>query len=141
MASRIIAQMVVNGVMMVGKAAVQAYQQALANAKSPGAHNAVKNAVKKRMNYDQALQVLNIEKEAVSVKLVKEQYEKYYNMNDPTKGGSFYLQSKIFRAQESVFEELGLDESGEMKRNEGDKSASDSDTGDNDTSVSGNDKK
>ncbi len=116
MASRIIAQMIVNGVMMVGKAAVQAYQQALQNAKSPGASNAVKQAVTKRMEYGQALEVLNIEKGAATAKLVKEQYEKFYNLNDPTKGGSFYLQSKIFRAQESIFEELGLDDKGNPKK-------------------------
>ena len=100
---------------MVGKAAVQAYQQALQNAKSPGASNAVKQAVTKRMEYGQALEVLNIEREAITVKFVKEQYEKFYNLNDPTKGGSFYLQSKIFRAKESIFDELGLDDEGNPK--------------------------
>ena len=35
-----------------------------------------------------------------------QQYEKYFGSNDPKKGGSFYLQSKIYRAKESLDFEL-----------------------------------
>lgn len=31
-----------------------------------------------------------------------ERFKKLYDMNDPQKGGSFYLQSKILRARERI---------------------------------------
>jgi import inner membrane translocase subunit TIM16 len=31
-----------------------------------------------------------------------QQYERYHAANDPKKGGSFYIQSKIFRAKEAL---------------------------------------
>lgn len=37
---------------------------------------------------------------------LKKQYENLFNLNDKTKGGSFYLQSKIYRAKERIDQEL-----------------------------------
>ena len=34
------------------------------------------------------------------------QYEHLFTLNDKTKGGSFYLQSKIYRAKERIDQEL-----------------------------------
>jgi hypothetical protein len=34
----------------------------------------------------------------------KKQYERYFAANDVSKGGSFYLQSKIYRAHEQLME-------------------------------------
>ena len=51
-------------------------------------------------------------------------YKKYFEANDPDKGGSFYLQSKIFRAKEFMDEEFkkelgeGEDTEGEGERKE-----------------------
>jgi len=47
-------------------------------------------------------------------------YKKYFEANDPDKGGSFYLQSKIFRAKEFMDEEFKaeLGEDGEDKEGE-----------------------
>ena len=39
-----------------------------------------------------------------------QQYEKYFAANDPKTGGSFYLQSKIFRAKELLDHELSQEE-------------------------------
>lgn len=39
-------------------------------------------------------------------------------MNDKSKGGSFYLQSKVFRAKERLDEELRLMEKAEKKATE-----------------------
>lgn len=43
-----------------------------------------------------------------------------FNLNDPGKGGSFYLQSKIFRSKEVLDYELEMKESdgGETKQEE-----------------------
>ena len=37
---------------------------------------------------------------------VAARYDKLYAMNDPSKGGSFYLQSKILRAREALDAEI-----------------------------------
>ena len=44
-----------------------------------------------------------------------------FNLNDPAKGGSFYLQSKIFRSKEALDQELDMKEGGggEAKPGEG----------------------
>lgn len=58
------------------------------------------------MPTDEAFNVLNIDSKQLSRDIVEEQYKKYFASNDPGKGGSFYLQSKIFRAKESLDREL-----------------------------------
>lgn len=37
---------------------------------------------------------------------VNKKYEHLFNINDKSKGGSFYLQSKVFRAKERIDHEL-----------------------------------
>ena len=36
-----------------------------------------------------------------------ERFKKLFDINEPTKGGSFYLQSKILRARERIEAEVG----------------------------------
>ena len=80
-----------------------AFQQALINAKKGGVDAAASTATVRRggMRVDEALKVLNLEKELL-VKPASEasgelekQFERYFASNDPEKGGSFYLQSKV----------------------------------------------
>jgi len=40
------------------------------------------------------------------VEKIKKQYEHLFSLNDKAKGGSFYLQSKIYRAKERFDQEL-----------------------------------
>lgn len=40
------------------------------------------------------------------IEKIKKQYENLFNLNDKAKGGSFYLQSKIYRAKERIDQEL-----------------------------------
>jgi len=37
---------------------------------------------------------------------IQKRYEELFAMNDKAKGGSFYLQSKIFRAKERIDQEM-----------------------------------
>jgi len=39
---------------------------------------------------------------------VHEQFKRLFDMNDPKKGGSFYLQSKVLRARERIEMEVRL---------------------------------
>lgn len=52
----------------------------------------------KEMTEEEARLILGLTKE--SFEKLSENYERLYKANDPTKGGSFYLQSKIYRAKE-----------------------------------------
>ena len=45
-----------------------------------------------------------------------QQYDKYFNQNDPAKGGSFYLQSKIYRARECLEKEIELEKAQKKKK-------------------------
>lgn len=54
------------------------------------------------MGEAEALAVLNIERSQVQPALLEERFQHLYELNDPQKGGSFYLQSKVFRAKEAL---------------------------------------
>jgi mitochondrial import inner membrane translocase subunit TIM16 len=80
-------------------------------------------AIKSRfkMMPDEAMKILNIEKASFSRATTETQYKKYYELNDPGKGGSFYLQSKIYRAKEVLDKELASDSVAEEKDCNGNK--------------------
>jgi mitochondrial import inner membrane translocase subunit TIM16 len=53
----------------------------------------------------EACQILNISPPAkgkIDMEKVTERFKKLFDLNDPKKGGSFYLQSKILRARERI---------------------------------------
>jgi mitochondrial import inner membrane translocase subunit TIM16 len=141
MASKILAQILIQASAVFSRAAVQAYGQALQNAKRGGgaAAKATGNAAARarlgKMQTQEALDVLNIQKADMSKDTVKEAFEKFYKLNDPAKGGSFYLQSKFYRANEALLYELdpnakkaeeeAEDEEGETEAISGDKEKKD----------------
>lgn len=53
---------------------------------------------------EEAQQILNINN--LDPEDAKKNFEHLFAMNDKAKGGSFYLQSKVFRAKERIDEEL-----------------------------------
>lgn len=62
------------------------------------------------MTLDEACKILNVKPPAggqADIEAVLERYKKLFDTNDPEKGGSFYLQSKIVRAKERFERELG----------------------------------
>jgi len=124
--ARVLVQAAVIGISVLARALPAAYGQALVNARKGGLDEAagVKGSpgegilAGKKMANDEALQVLNIgsvgQKSGGEIDpvLVKRQYEKYFNANSVDNGGSFYVQSKIFRAKEQLdvyLKEKGLE--------------------------------
>ncbi|KAG1144495.1 hypothetical protein G6F37_002205 [Rhizopus arrhizus] len=112
MSARIIAQIVVSLGSVVTRAFVAAYKQAAANAAknggnptASGGRTGTKEAVldaltrKTGMSMEEACQILNVTKEADFSKITKS-YDHLFSANDPAKGGSFYIQSKVVRAKE-----------------------------------------
>ena len=59
------------------------------------------------LTLDEAKQILNVENIEDSEKLSKS-YEHLFSVNDKSKGGSFYLQSKVVRAKERIDQEIQL---------------------------------
>ena len=61
------------------------------------------------MTLDEACKILNVKPPAggqASIEELAERYKRLFDANDPQKGGSFYLQSKIVRAKERYESEL-----------------------------------
>jgi len=54
------------------------------------------------MNINEACKILNIENNSYSIKDIKDKMKKYIKLNDPSKGGSFYIQNKIFYAYKTL---------------------------------------
>lgn len=56
------------------------------------------------ISLEEAQQILNISK--LDPEEAQKQFDHLFNMNEKSKGGSFYLQSKVFRAKERIDHEL-----------------------------------
>lgn len=106
--AKYIAQIIVLGAQVVGRAFARALQQELrasqeaakrAGGGPEGARRAAANA-STGLTLEEAMQILNIEK--LDPEKVRKSYEHLFTANDKAKGGSFYLQSKIVRAKERI---------------------------------------
>lgn len=57
------------------------------------------------LTLDEACRILNVgppKGGKANMEQVTERFKKLFDLNDPKKGGSFYLQSKILRARERI---------------------------------------
>ena len=109
-AHRIISQIVFTGSRVLGRAAVEAWRQA--SAKSQYAQQAAKaggssanNFASSGLTLDEACKILNVKPPSggkANMEDVMERFKKLFDVNDPKKGGSFYLQSKVLRARERI---------------------------------------
>lgn len=115
--ARIVAQLIVPAIAIIAKTLPAAYAAALQNAKKSGVAEdiasdagASKGAAssflgRARMNKDEALQVLNLtDNDCGDVEAVQRQYDRYFEANSVERGGSFYIQSKVYRAKELLDE-------------------------------------
>jgi len=133
--ARVLIQGAVVGISILARALPAAYGKALQNARKSGIDAAAAGAApgeggvaaglftKKRIRKDEALAVLNLQdlKEGeVDLEVVQKQYDRYFEANAVDKGGSFYLQSKIYRAKEMLDEFIKekRDEEINQKKNE-----------------------
>ncbi|CAN1790616.1 Mitochondrial import inner membrane translocase subunit PAM16 like 2 [Linum perenne] len=101
-AGRLIANLIVVGSGVLVRAVAQAYRQALQNASKNGvAQEAMQNVkrVSKMMSETEARQILGVSENASWEEILKK-YDSLFENN--AKNGSFYLQSKVFRAKECL---------------------------------------
>jgi mitochondrial import inner membrane translocase subunit TIM16 len=105
--ARLLAQVIVPVIAVLARALPAAYAQALQNARKNGTAAAAATAdssslLRKTMARSEALQILNLTETEATAEAIQRQYEKYMAANEvkPGTGGSFYLQSKVYRANE-----------------------------------------
>ncbi len=100
---------------MVGRAFAEAYRQAQASSQYSRAQAKMGNGAAARANVstgmtlDEACQILNVKPPGpgqVNIEEATERFKRLFDANDPDKGGSFYLQSKILRARERIEAEV-----------------------------------
>ena len=101
---------------MLGRAFTEAYKQASASsnyaraqAKSgnPGAGGRAN--LSSGMTLDEACKILNVKPPQggkADAEEIMDRFKRLFDANDPQKGGSFYLQSKILRARERIEAEI-----------------------------------
>lgn len=106
-------QIVLTGTRVFGRAFAEAYKQLSASQRYAAA---VKNDdvrgqinISSGITLDEACKVLNVKPPMggqANLTVVHERYKKLFDLNDPNKGGSFYLQSKILRAKDRIEAEV-----------------------------------
>ncbi|KAI5291559.1 mitochondrial import inner membrane translocase subunit TIM16 [Ascosphaera aggregata] len=113
MAHRLIAQIVLTTGRVFGRAFAEAYKQANAASKyakaNPNAAKGGSNLASSGITLEEACQILNVKPPQggqANLEQVTERFKKLFDLNDPEKGGSFYLQSKILRARERIEAEV-----------------------------------
>ncbi|KAI0004371.1 protein transporter [Xylariaceae sp. FL0662B] len=116
MAHRIITQIVVTGSRVLGRAFAEAYKQAQASSHYARAQakinpngEGVRASLSSGMTMDEACKILNVKPPQggkANMEEVTARFKKLFDNNDPQKGGSFYLQSKIVRARERIEAEV-----------------------------------
>lgn len=109
-----VTQLVFTGTRVVGRAFAEAFKQAQASsnyqraqAKNGGTGGRVNLST--GMTLDEACKILNVKPPQggkANMEEVMERFKKLFDVNDPQKGGSFYLQSKVLRARERLEAEV-----------------------------------
>jgi len=117
MAGKLIAQIVTAGAQIVGRAFTKALREEMARSRAAASQRqnrtdtggdssssrAAANAIS-GMTLDEAVKILNVE-DMNDEEKIQNNYVRLFEMNEKTKGGSFYLQSKVYRAKERIDED------------------------------------
>ncbi|XP_022645251.1 mitochondrial import inner membrane translocase subunit TIM16-like [Varroa jacobsoni] len=113
--AKYLAQIIALGAQAVGRAFARAVRQEINASQQAAArmgHNRPERAAanaKAGMTLEEALQILNVGSKMDPVE-VEKNYKHLFEVNDRSKGGTLYLQSKVFRAMERIQEELKMNE-------------------------------
>ncbi|XP_017053133.1 mitochondrial import inner membrane translocase subunit Tim16 [Drosophila ficusphila] len=107
--AKYIAQIIVLGAQAVGRAFTKALRQEIAASqeaarRAGGGQKGDKSAesnLRTGMTLEEAKQILNVD-DVKSVDCIENNYKHLFQVNERSKGGSFYLQSKVFRAKERL---------------------------------------
>ncbi|XP_034395031.1 mitochondrial import inner membrane translocase subunit tim16 [Cyclopterus lumpus] len=120
--AKYLAQIVVMGAQVVGRAFARALRQEFAASQaaaqarnSAGQHSAAASSIT-GMSLQEAQQILNIS--TLTPEEIQKNYEHLFKVNDKMVGGSFYVQSKVVRAKERLDEELSIQTQDKQQKTE-----------------------
>jgi len=119
--AKYIVQIVILGSQVIGRAFARAIREeyiasqaaaanrrgAAAGTQQRGDSRTAAENIRLGITLEEARQILNVQPESTQEEVLMA-YETLFHLNDKTKGGSFYLQSKIYRAKERLDEEYKL---------------------------------
>lgn len=105
--AKIVTQIIVLGGQIVARAFTRAIKQEFEQSAHKAAGRRPNNPSPRsyEMSLDEARRILNIENRLEKSELDKK-FQHLFEVNDKNKGGSFYLQSKVVRAKETLDKEL-----------------------------------
>ncbi|XP_059620097.1 mitochondrial import inner membrane translocase subunit Tim16 [Phlebotomus argentipes] len=115
--AKYLAQIIVLGVQTIGKAFSRALKQEIDMSRQAAARQASSGRgsqqtqaqnLRTGMTLEEAQNILNMEK--LDKEVLEKQYKHLFEVNEKAKGGSFYIQSKVFRARERIEQEMMAEE-------------------------------
>lgn len=107
MAHRLIVNVIVTGALVFGRAFTEAYKQAAkASAAGAAAGGPAKAALAGGIPTEEAYKILDIEPADLNSEKLDERYKYLFDVNLKEKGNSFYLQSKVYYAMDTLKKEL-----------------------------------
>lgn len=112
MAHRLLVNVIFTGASVFGRAFTEAYKQAAkATAAGPQTGAAAKSTSVGGVPMEEALKILDLDKKELSLDKIDQKYAYLFDVNSKEKGNSFYLQSKVYYAMDSLRKELEYVES------------------------------
>lgn len=104
--SKILAQLILAGSQVLGRALTRAIRQELESAKQAASKRPqnVPPPISTDMSLDEAMKILNVED--LDPENIEKNYKHLFEANDRKNGGSFYIQSKVYRAKERLDQEF-----------------------------------
>lgn len=105
MAHRLIMQVVITGSQVFGRAFGEAYRQA-SQASLYASANAAARQKTGGVSLDEACKILDLDVSGLNSEKLEKKYNYLFDVNSKEKSGSFYLQSKVYRAMERLKYEL-----------------------------------
>lgn len=105
MAHRLIMQVVITGSQVFGRAFAEAYRQA-SQASLYASANAATRQKTGGVTLDEATKILDLDVAGLTPEKLDKKYKYLFDVNSKEKSGSFYLQSKVYRAMERLKYEL-----------------------------------
>lgn len=108
MAHRLLVNVIFTGASVFGRAFTEAYKQA---AKATAATSQSGGATAKAssvggIQVSEALKILDLDRQDLTLDKIDDKYKYLFDVNSKEKGNSFYLQSKVYYAMDSLRKEL-----------------------------------
>lgn len=99
-------QVIITGTQVFGKAFAEAYRQASSASVRAGA-SATARQKTGGITFDEACKILDVDGGSLpTAEKLQSKYNHLFEVNSKDKGGSFYLQSKVYRSMERIKYEL-----------------------------------